>query len=236
MYNKGDKVKLMRCMMINKDWSALNALLQKQFKKEITYKEGITTLLALRKELMDTVESFKKELNREDFDAMPFMNARGYHNKTIAYSLWHVFRIEDIVVHSIINDEEQIFFSKEYNKRIGASILTTGNELVKEQIQAFSKELNLDELYAYMHDVKESSEDLIKALSYKDIKRKMAEDKKDYVYELDVVSTCEDAIWLVEYWCNKDVKGLLQMPLSRHWIMHVQACLRIKEKLHKKVD
>ncbi|MEG0274645.1 MAG: phage head-tail adapter protein, partial [Longicatena sp.] len=31
---------------------------------------------------------------------------------------------------------------------------------------------------------------------------------------------------------NKNIKGLIQMPFSRHWIMHVDACLRIKNKLH----
>lgn len=47
---------------------------------------------------------------------MPYMNADGYHSKTIAYSLWNVFRIEDIVAHSLIADNEQIGdFSKQLN-------------------------------------------------------------------------------------------------------------------------
>lgn len=25
---------------------------------------------------------------------------------------------------------------------------------------------------------------------------------------------------------------LIQMPFSRHWIMHIEACLRIKNKIH----
>ena len=51
---------------------------------------------------METLTSFNKELSREDFDAIPFINADGYHNKTIAYSIWHIFRIEDIVAHTLI--------------------------------------------------------------------------------------------------------------------------------------
>ena len=34
-----------------------------------------------------------------------------------------------------------------------------------------------------------------------------------------------------DYWCGKDLKGLLQMPFSRHWIMHIEAMCRIKNKL-----
>lgn len=39
------------------------------------------------------------------------------------------------------------------------------------------------------------------------------------------------AYWLIDYWCGKDIRGLIQMPLSRHWIMHLEACLRIRSKL-----
>ena len=42
---------------------------------------------------------------------MPFANAKGYHNKTIAYSIWHIARIEDIVAHTLIANDEQVFFS-----------------------------------------------------------------------------------------------------------------------------
>ena len=67
---------------------------------------------------------------------------------TIAYSIWHIFRIEDIVAHTVIKEEEQVFFAGNYQKRINSPIITTGNELVKQQIAEFSKQLNLDELYS----------------------------------------------------------------------------------------
>ena len=71
-----------------------------------------------------------EELCRDDFDAIPFMNADGYHCKTIAYSIWHIFRIEDIVAHTLISENEQVFFSGNYRERINSPIITTGNELV----------------------------------------------------------------------------------------------------------
>ena len=45
------------------------------------------------------------------------------------------------------------------------------------------------------------------------------------------VSTDEDAVWLIDYWCDKDIGGLIRMPFSRHWIMHIEARCRIKNKL-----
>ncbi|MEG0470563.1 MAG: phage head-tail adapter protein [Longicatena sp.] len=217
---------------MNKEWSQANKDMQTQLKKETTYKEGIATLIALRKEMMDVLLAMKDDMSRDDFDALPCIQANGYHSKNIAYSIWHIARIEDIVAHSLIANEEQIFFKNKYQERIGSSIITTGNEFKKEEIREFTKQLNIEELYTYMLEVKTSTEEILKSLSYKDLKKEIAEEKKAYLTSLRVVSTSEHAAWLIDYWCNKNIKGLIQMPFSRHWIMHVDACLRIKNKLH----
>mgnify|MGYP002585221130 FL=1 len=217
---------------MNKAWSELNKTMQTQIKKKDTYKAGIDTLFDLRKQLTETLISFKEELNREDFDAIPFINADGYHSKTIAYSIWHIFRIEDIVAHTLVSETEQVFFSGNYQDRINSPIITTGNELVKEQIADFSKRLNLKELYSYIFEVKDSTDKIINSLSYDELKRKISEERKEYLKSLKVVSDDKNAIWLIDYWCGKDIRGLIQMPLSRHWIMHIEASLRIKNRIH----
>ena len=127
--------------MMNKIWSELNKTMQAQIIKKDTYEAGIVTLFNLRNQLMETLISFNEELSREDFDSIPFINADGYHSKTIAYSIWHIFRIEDIVVHTLISENEQVFFSGNYQERINSPIITTGNELVKEQIADFQSDL-----------------------------------------------------------------------------------------------
>ena len=217
---------------MNKEWSELNKTMQTQIKKKDTYQMGIDMLLSLRSRLMRTLVSFKEELRREDFNAIPFINADGYHSKTIAYSIWHIFRIEDIVAHTVIKEDEQVFFTGNYKERINSPIITTGNELIKQQIADFSKQLDLEELYSYIFEVCESTEKMLEQLSYDELKRKIPEERKGYLKSLHVVNDSEKAIWLIDYWCNKDIRGLIQMPFSRHWIMHIEACLRIKNKIY----
>ena len=215
---------------MNKDWSELNKTMQAQIKKKDTFDDGIASLFELRDKLWDTIISYKKDLKREDFDAIPFINADGYHSKTIAYSLWHIFRIEDIVAHTLIKGDEQVFFKKGYQEKIKSPIITTGNELVKQEIADFSKHLDLKELYSYMLDVKKSTEKILKEMAFEDTKLKISGDRRKALEALHVVSEDESAIWLIDYWCKKDVRGLIQMPFSRHWIMHIEACERIKSK------
>ncbi len=216
---------------MNREWSEQNKKMQSLIKKADNFDEGKKVLCELRNDLWDTLLSFKAKLNREDLDAMPFINADGYHSKNIAYSIWHIFRIEDIVAHTLVNGDEEVFISGNYQSRINSPLITTGNELVKEQIADFTKQLNIDELYSYVADVKKSTEEIIRSLTYSDLKTKVSDERKDKLISSGVVSTDENAVWLIDYWCNKDVRGLIQMPFSRHWIMHIEACLRIMRKI-----
>lgn len=217
---------------MNQEWSELNKTMQLQLKKEESFSDGINTLLVLRKRLMEELLSMKKELAPENFVAMPFPNAKGYHCKTIAYSIWHIFRIEDIVVHSLILQENEIIGN--YQASIGAPIITTGNELSGEQIVEFSQKLDLNSLYQYAATVKESTDEWLRQLPYRELKRKFSDTDKLRLQDLQVVSTDENACWLIDFWCGKNIRGLIRMPLSRHWIMHIEASIRIKNAVSRK--
>ena len=128
-------------------------------------------------------------------------------------------------MHSLINNKTQIFFENVFQNRMNSSIITTGNELSNEQMIEFSKVLNIQELYNYAKLVKENSEKMMLELSFEQTKSKIPEEKKEYLRTLKVADD-----WLIEYWCGKNIRGLLQMPFSRHWIMHVEACMKIKNK------
>ena len=220
---------------MNKEWSELNKKMQSQIRRKDTYFDGIGTLFELRNGLWQTILSFKNNLSREDFNAIPFINADGYHSKTIAYSLWHIFRIEDIVAHTLINSDEQVFFSGNYRERINSPIVTTGNELVGNEISDFSKQLDLSELYSYIFEVKESTEAILRGLPYERLKQRISVERRDILQKMNVVSADKKAAWLIDYWCEKDIRGFIQMPFSRHWIMHIEASLRIENKIHRTV-
>ena len=215
---------------MNRGWAEKNKQMQALLKKA-TLKEGIAELLSLRKLLMDEMLSWRSELTTEDYSKMPYMNANGYHSKTIAYSIWHIMRIEDIVVNTLILNCDEILFTNQYLKKINAPIITTGNELVKEEIAEFSKRLDLDALYEYAEAVRQKTDAWLLTVSYDDLNTRFSVEDKNRIRNCNVVSTAEEAEWLIDYWCNKDVKGLLKMPLSRHWIMHIEAAGRIMSKL-----
>ncbi len=218
---------------MNSEWSELNKTMQSQIRKKDTFRDGIQTLFLLRRKLNETVQGFRNELSRTDFNAVPFIRAKGLHNTSILYALWHIFRIEDITAHTLVQGDEQIFFRNGYPSRILSPIITTGNELQSDEIAAFSGQLDLNELYAYITEVKESTETILKNLRFEALRQHIPEERKALLQSLHVVSNAPEAAWLTDYWCGKDIGGIIRMPFSRHWIMHIEACLRIRDQLQK---
>lgn len=97
---------------MNREWSELNRKMQLDLKKRETFSEGIETLLTLRKKLFDEILRLENELSHYEMCAAPFLGAKGYHSKTVAYSLWHIFRIEDITAHTLLQAINRYFSKK----------------------------------------------------------------------------------------------------------------------------
>lgn len=216
---------------MNKEWSALNKKMQLLLRKKDTFKDGISVCLELRNTLSDAVEKLCDKLSDEQYSLMPYPDANGYHCKTIAYSIWHMARIEDITAHTLICGDEQVLFRDDYLKAACSPIITTGNELVRDEITAFSQSLNITGLLRYAADVKASTDELLSRLSYEDSKRRFTSDDKERVIASKAVSKDENAIWLIDYWCGKDIAGIIKMPFTRHLIMHIEAMMRIAGKI-----
>ena len=218
---------------MDKGWSENNKEIQKLLTKEVTFETAIQKLVALREEMFEQITQIVDGYPVKAFAEMPFAGADGYHSKTLAYSIWHIFRIEDIVAHEMIARGTQIVFEQDFQIRIGSPIITTGNELQGNRIVEFSKQLNTKELYLYAKAVKESTDEILRNLTYKDLKQRFGDDMKEQLIRSKCISEDENAFWLISYWCGKDIKGLIRMPFCRHWIMHIEAMRRIKNKLCK---
>ena len=214
---------------MNKEWSELNKEVKILLNKKSSFKEGINKLIELRTLLINEWENAMKNISIEDYSKQPFKNRDGYESKTIAYSIYHVFRIEDIVLNTLIKNKEQMFFRDNYQNKMNSPIITTGNELIKEGISDFSKKLKIEKLWKYAKNVFEESNKWLASISYDDLKIVYSELDKERIKNIKTVAESEN--WLIDYWCGKNIKGLLGMPFSRHWIIHLEASLRIRNKI-----
>ena len=216
---------------MNKEWSEINKEMQLLLRKRDTFADGIEACLKLRNALSGAVKELCGRLCDEQYSLMPYPNAKGYHCKTIAYSIWHMARIEDITAHTLTADETQVLFRDNHLRETGSPIITTGNELVGDEIITFSKGLNIAGSLRYAGDVRASTDELLRDLSFEDTKRRFDDEDRRRVIASKCVSEDESAAWLIDYWCGKDVAGIIRMPFTRHLIMHIEAMMRIARKI-----
>ena len=115
---------------MDKNWSEMNKEMQVLLSKETTFRDAISKLLELRKSLFGQITQIVNTFPEAAFHQMPFAGADGYHSKTLAYSIWHIFRIEDIVAHEMIAEDRQVLFARGFDKSIHSPVITTGNGTV----------------------------------------------------------------------------------------------------------
>jgi len=214
-------------MKTKQERSAIFKSFQANIGKKDTFDEGKRGLLELRAEFAVICDLVFDTCDAEDFCKMPFAK-----DKTMAYYLFHLARIEDIVTNVLIADGEQLFFSQGFDASLKSPIATTGNELIRDELVDFSKELDIGQLKKYYKAVMLNTNKIIHNMSFEESKAKVSAEKKGKLVASNAVSADPNAFWLVDYWCRKTYAGLMLMPLSRHHMVHLgSGCLRITDKI-----
>lgn len=191
----------------------LNKIIRKPEMSEISKKLFINIYSELKKQIDNVFIELKKSIN-----------------ENIIWNLWHIIRIEDLIVNILIREKESILNEKLKNK-LNISITDTGNSLSKEEIKKLAKYINIDKLKYYSDKISEKTINLINQLKAEDMKRKINKINLDKIISGGGVS--KDNLWLIDYWSKKDIAGLLLMPLSRHIIVHLNQCYRYVETKSK---
>ena len=215
-------------MKTKQERSEIFKLFQVNIKKKNSFDEGKQHLLTLRAELFAIYDYIFSTCSHDDFHQMPLAK-----DKTIAYYIYHLIRIEDITSNTLIAGKTQLFFADDFNQLLNSPIITTGNELSRDELVGFSKMINIDELRNYVNDVVNNTNTIIQDMTFEESKTKVSAERKEELLKTQTVSSDENAFWLVDYWCKKTYAGLFLMPFSRHHMMHLNGCLRIMDKIKK---
>ena len=100
------------------------------------------------------------------------------------------------MAHEMIEEDQQVLFSRDFRTAIHSPVITTGNELSGDEIAEFSRQLDVRELYRYAQEVMRSTERMLTSLEYPDLKRKFGEDMIEKLKCTGCVSNAENAAWL----------------------------------------
>ncbi|MCL1824121.1 MAG: DinB family protein [Oscillospiraceae bacterium] len=164
----------------------------------------------------------------EDLQLHEFKTVPSPKDETIAWAVWHLARIEDMTMNILVNQGEQIF-NKKWQERLNAPFTDTGVAMSGDEIIKLSNELNTAELLVYRNTVGKRTREIVTGLVADDMKRKVSPEGLNKIRSEG--GTCANSEWLLEYWGKKDVAGILLMPPTRHLMMHLNDCMKWKQRM-----
>jgi hypothetical protein len=221
------------------DWNPKQAALKAALANKERFDEAINLCLELHGSVHSGVVSgigaptILDELwsgsTREMFAAPPVHKNSFDCRATIDWNIWHITRIEDITANILIADGAQILDSAWLDK-LGVTVADTGNAMSDDEIVEFSNAVSMDELLKYRNAVGKRTREIIMGLSFGDLKRKMKLESVQRILVEGGVTEHKDSIWLLDFWGKKNVAGILLMPITRHQIMHISDCFKLKDK------
>ena len=148
----------------------------------------------------------------------------------LCWQLWHTYRIEDLVSNILMENGNQIF-NADWQRRIGSSITDTGNALEPDELAAWAKEINVEELRNYMIAVGKNTRRILSNLTLEQIKSMVPEEWVMRILEEGGVTTDFRSVWLLVFWGRLTIGGMILTPMTSHHMMHLPTAVdRIIEK------
>ncbi|UCH32316.1 MAG: DinB family protein [Candidatus Bathyarchaeota archaeon] len=222
---------------VAKEWNPKQFSLRKLLPKPEKFDEAIRLCLQMHSLVHNSKVSRCNHTTYEDklWDGLAeevFRAILAIKKTTIAWNLWHITRIEDIVANILIADGEQIL-NNDWLRSLNTTIRDTGNAMTAEEIVDFSNTIVMKELRKYRTAVGRKTREIIGQLKVTDLKRKMRSIQLKRIIDEEAVLEIKGSRWLVDFWGKKTVTGLLLMPITRHQIVHLNTAFKIKERCLK---
>ncbi|MDR2043672.1 MAG: DinB family protein [Clostridium sp.] len=227
-------------MSLISDWNPKQTELKTALAHQESFEEAIKLCLELhgsvhsgavsRTALPTIFDGLWNGLSHEAFVKPPARDDGFGRKATIAWNIWHITRIEDITANILIADGIQILDDAWLGK-LGVSVTDTGNPMSEDEIAEFSDAMKMEALLRYRNAVGTRTREIILGLSYSGCKRKMKPESVQRILAEGGVTEHKDSIWLLDFWGKKNVAGILLMPITRHQIMHISHCFKLKNRL-----
>lgn len=215
------------------DWNPLQARLKEIILKQDHFEETKQLLLQMHSFVHSSsvygisdityMDEIWKDMSDKAFRRMPTIK-----DDTIAWNIWHITRIEDLTANYLIANQTQVF-DEIWAERLHTAIKDTGNAMSDPEIISFSNEVDMEALYEYRNAVGRRTKSVIEELKPEAMRRKVSKDGLRLIAESGGVTQHPDSAWLLDFWGRKNVAGIFQMPITRHQIVHLNDCRRLKK-------
>ena len=144
---------------------------------------------------------------------------------SISWHLWHAARIEDITCSYFICGEEEFFYELDFVKRLNIPFKHTGNSMDFSEMTDFNKCIDLDQLHEYRSCVGKRTQCVFEEITIEKLNERVSTSALSQI--LKHGSVIKEDEWLLSFWGEKKIFGIITMPLTRHLLVHLNSALRL---------
>ncbi len=225
-------------IQVGTEWNPLQAKLKEIILKKDRFEEMLQLLLEMHS-LLHCVEVYGRDTGTymdeiwSDLEDKAFRTMPTIKDDTVAWNIWHITRIEDLTSNLLIKNQSQVL-DDTWLEKLNTSVKDTGNAMSDEEIINFSNQVNRNSLYGYRNAVGLRTKEIIKSLKAEDMKRRVAMESLERIVAEGGVTNHPGSVWLIDFWGKKNVAGIILMPITRHQIVHLNDCARLKDVCRRK--
>jgi hypothetical protein len=152
--------------------------------------------------------------------------ANGEHS--ILWNLWHITRIEDAVMNLLVAGQPQLFNEGNWQQRLNAPLVNSGNEIPLVDIVQLSNEVDVEVLRRYRTAVGKNTQAIVSTLTFADFKQKTDPIRLQQIMDEGVL--VPEAQGILDYWSKRNIAGLLLVPVTRHNLVHLNEIYTLKQR------
>ncbi|MAT45385.1 MAG: hypothetical protein CL609_23905 [Anaerolineaceae bacterium] len=223
-----------RFTQLRKETSQFQTQLRDLLTKPTDYSTSIQACLTQHARLhssqitQDSPLNSLEDLLLDNLDEKTFRHIPANQEHSIAWNLWHMARIEDCTMNTLVAGTPTIFEKQQWKEKFNFPFTDTGNNMPPNQIIVLSETIDLSALRTYRQMVALQTRTIIKNLTPEDLKQKVQPDRSSSLLSNGCVR--KEAQSLIDYWRKRTTAGLLLMPATRHNLVHLNEIYQLKHK------
>jgi hypothetical protein len=131
----------------------------------------------------------------------------------------------------LLSNGKQVLFAENWLGKMNIGFTHSGNNMSEKEIALLSSKIDINALLKYRTEVGIRTRQVVSSLQPGQFKDKVEQKRITRLFEENAVS--QNSKWLADYWSKKNIAGLILMPATRHIFLHLNKCIRIKDRIHK---
>ncbi len=144
-------------------------------------------------ETVSLADAVLDDLTAEQWRRIPM---GGEHS--IAWTIWHIARIEDMTMNVLVADAQQIFREGNWLEKLNITLPDSGNAMSSQAVADLSATIDFAALRAYRVEVGKRTREIATALRVEDLKEKTRPERLQRIR--DEVGVIPEAEGIIEYW------------------------------------